>query len=43
MIKKEEKFTYLDIGEGTPIIILHGQMGGMSNFVGVTNFIPEKG
>ena len=42
-IKKEGKFTYLDIGEGTPVIILHGLMGGLSNFDGVTNFFPEKG
>lgn len=42
-IKKEGKFSYLDIGEGTPIIILHGLMGGLSNFNGVTSFFPEKG
>ena len=39
-INKEGKFSYLDIGEGTPIIILHGLMGGLSNFDG---FFPEKG
>ncbi len=42
-INKEGKFSYLDIGEGTPIVILHGLMGGLSNFDGVTNFFPEKG
>ena len=42
-INKEGKFSYLDIGEGTPIIILHGLMGGLSNFDGVINFFPEKG
>jgi len=42
-LKKEGKFTYLDIGEGTPIVILHGLMGGLSNFDGVTNFLAEKG
>jgi len=42
-IKKEGKFSYLDIGEGTPIIILHGLMGGLSNFEGVTGVISEKG
>jgi pimeloyl-ACP methyl ester carboxylesterase len=41
--KKEGKFTYLDVGEGTPMIILHGLMGGLSNFSGVVNFFPEKG
>ncbi|MCH9659845.1 MAG: alpha/beta hydrolase, partial [Bacteroidetes bacterium] len=29
--------------EGTPIIIMHGLMGGLSNFDGVVNFFPEKG
>jgi pimeloyl-ACP methyl ester carboxylesterase len=42
-IKKEGKFSYLDLGEGTPIIILHGLMGGLSNFEGVTSFFSEKG
>ncbi|MFT6825479.1 MAG: 2-hydroxy-6-oxonona-2,4-dienedioate hydrolase [Patiriisocius sp.] len=42
-LKKEGKFKYLEIGEGTPIIILHGLMGGLSNFDGLTNFFPEKG
>ncbi len=42
-LKKEGKFTYLDIGKGTPIIILHGLMGGLSNFDGVTDFFSEKG
>ncbi|MFT4698062.1 MAG: 2-hydroxy-6-oxonona-2,4-dienedioate hydrolase [Flavobacteriaceae bacterium] len=42
-LNKEEKYSYLDIGEGTPIIILHGLMGGLSNFEGVSNFFPTKG
>lgn len=42
-IKQEGKFTYLEIGEGTPIVILHGLMGGLSNFDGVANFFPKKG
>jgi len=42
-LKTEGKFTYLEIGEGTPIIILHGLMGGLSNFGGVSGFLPEKG
>lgn len=42
-LKKEGKFTYLDIGEGAPIVILHGLMGGLSNFDGVTNFFSKKG
>ncbi len=40
---KEGKFSYIEIGEGTPIIILHGLMGGLSNFNGVTDYFPPKG
>ncbi|MBT8263505.1 MAG: alpha/beta hydrolase [Bacteroidia bacterium] len=41
--REEGKFNYLEVGEGTPIIVLHGLMGGLSNFDGVTDFFPEKG
>ncbi len=43
MLKKEKKYTYFEAGEGTPIIILHGLMGGLSNFDGVAHFFPAKG
>ncbi len=42
-LQKEGKFSYLEKGEGTPIVILHGLMGGLSNFDGVIDFFPEKG
>jgi len=42
-IKSEGKFNYIEKGEGTPIIILHGLMGGLSNFDGVAQFFPKKG
>ncbi|MDT0689484.1 alpha/beta hydrolase [Salegentibacter sp. F188] len=42
-LKQEGKFTYLEEGEGKPIVILHGLMGGLSNFDGVVNFFPSKG
>ncbi len=42
-IIKEGKFRYIEKGEGTPIIILHGLMGGLSNFHGVTDYFPKKG
>ena len=42
-ITKEGKYRYIEVGEGPPIIILHGLMGGLSNFHGVTSFFPEKG
>ena len=31
----EGGFKYIEKGEGKPIIILHGLMGGLSNFEGV--------
>ncbi len=42
-IKSDGKYRYIEVGEGTPMIILHGLMGGLSNFQGVTNYFPEKG
>ncbi|GGW37419.1 alpha/beta fold hydrolase [Arenibacter certesii] len=42
-INKEGKYRYIEIGEGTPIIILHGLMGGLSNFNGVMDHFPPKG
>ena len=42
-LKEEGKFKYLEIGEGTPMIILHGLMGGLSNFNNVAQFFPDKG
>jgi len=42
-LKKEGKFTYIEVGEGTPIIVLHGLMGGLSNFDGVTEYFSKIG
>ena len=42
-LKKNGKFSYLDAGEGTPIIVLHGLMGGLSNFDRVLDFFPKNG
>ena len=36
-------FKYLERGEGKPIVILHGLMGGLSNFQGVTDYFPALG
>ena len=41
--KKEGKFSYLEAGEGRPIIILHGLMGNLSNFDGVFDYFSDKG
>lgn len=42
-IIKEGKYRYIEKGEGTPMIILHGLMGGLSNFQGVSDYFPSKG
>jgi len=43
LLKKEKDYRYIEVGEGTPIIILHGLMGGLSNFDAVTDFFGNKG
>ncbi len=42
-LQSNGKFSYLEKGEGAPIVILHGLMGGLSNFDGVVDYFPEKG
>lgn len=42
-LKKERDYRYIEVGEGTPIIVLHGLMGGLSNFDAVTDFFSERG
>lgn len=39
----ESDYRYIELGEGTPVVILHGLMGGLSNFEGVMNYFPSKG
>ncbi len=42
-LKTEGKFTYIEAGEGTPIVVLHGLMGGLSNFDAVIDYFSENG
>ena len=42
-LKESGHYTYFERGAGTPLIILHGLMGGLSNFDGVANYFPSKG
>lgn len=42
MIKKEGKFKWLEKGEGRPIILLHGLMGGVENFGDMVTHISKK-
>ena len=41
--KKEKKFSFIEAGEGHPLILLHGLMGGLSNFDKTVNFFADKG
>lgn len=41
--KKEKKFAFIESGEGHPLVLLHGLMGGLSNFEKTVNFFSEKG
>ena len=41
--KKEKKYTFVEFGEGHPIVLLHGLMGGLSNFEQTVNYFSQKG
>lgn len=41
--KKEKKFSFIEAGEGHPLVLLHGLMGGLSNFDSTVNFFAERG
>lgn len=42
-IISKKKFKYIDQGKGTPIILLHGLMGSLSNFKSCIENLPKKG
>ena len=42
-LKKENGYSYLESGEGTPLIILHGLMGNLSNFDGDFDHFSDLG
>ena len=41
--KKEGRYSYFEAGEGTPMVILHGLMGGLSNFDAVASHFSTRG
>lgn len=41
--KKAKKFNYIEEGDGHPMVLLHGLMGGLSNFDKMVNFFSSKG
>ena len=40
-IIKDNKYEYVDIGEGPVVIFLHGLMGALSNFEQTANIIAQ--
>lgn len=42
-IKKQKKYSFIEEGEGHPIVLLHGLMGGLSNFDALMAFFSDKG
>ena len=43
LLTREADYNYLEKGKGQPIVILHGLMGGLSNFAGVLDYFPNNG
>lgn len=43
ILKKEGDYRYIEAGEGTTLIVLHGLMGGLSNFNSVIDFFSTNG
>lgn len=41
--KKLNTFTYLEHGQGHPLVLLHGLMGGLSNFQKMADFFSSRG
>lgn len=42
-IKNQGKYNYIEEGEGHPIVLLHGLMGGLSNFDELITFFSKEG
>lgn len=42
-LREEGKFQWMESGEGHPLVLLHGLMGGLSNFDAVINHFGPRG
>jgi 2-hydroxy-6-oxonona-2,4-dienedioate hydrolase len=42
-LKKEGGYSYIEEGEGQPIVVLHGLMGALSNFDGIVSHFSKNG
>jgi len=43
LLKNEKNYSYIEIGEGEPIVALHGLMGALSNFDEVAQYFSANG
>lgn len=41
--KKDKKYHFIEKGEGHPMVLLHGLMGGLSNFEDMAEYFAAKG
>ena len=41
-IREEGKFRYLEVGEGEPLVLLHGLFGALSNFSGIIEHFRSR-
>lgn len=41
--KKEKKFNFIEEGSGHPLVLLHGLMGGLSNFDSMVEYFSSRG
>ena len=41
--KKVKTYNYIDEGTGKPLVLLHGLMGGLSNFDDMVEFFSSRG
>jgi 2-hydroxy-6-oxonona-2,4-dienedioate hydrolase len=41
-IKQEEKFRFIEVGEGEPLLLLHGLFGALSNFGGQIDYFRNQ-
>lgn len=41
--KKDKQYNYIESGQGHPIVLLHGLMGGLSNFNDVIDYFSKNG
>ena len=41
-IKQEEKFRFIEEGEGEPLLLLHGLFGALSNFTGQIEYFRQQ-